>query len=75
MLKQEENGFNIRDYSPAAFGRLCVETNVEMNLKKTNKPAAFGRLCVETLYNANGKSARLPAAFGRLCVETSHRSS
>ena len=35
--------------SPAAFGRLCVETLIE-NAGITNKPApaAFGRLCVET---------------------------
>ena len=33
---------------PAAFRRLCVETQIEKSKKKINKPAAFRRLCVET---------------------------
>ena len=33
---------------PAAFGRLCVETDVCDKSKNNAMPAAFGRLCVET---------------------------
>ena len=32
----------------AAFGRLCVETEVERKAKEMGVAAAFGRLCVET---------------------------
>ena len=34
--------------NPAAFGRLCVETNNQARFWINNEPAAFGRLCVET---------------------------
>mgnify|MGYP001673147365 CR=1 FL=1 len=35
--------------SPAAFGRLCVETrSVKRKPYAPKRPAAFGRLCVET---------------------------
>ena len=33
---------------PAAFGRLCVETNWKKHPYVSVRPAAFGRLCVET---------------------------
>ena len=33
---------------PAAFRRLCVETNLSRNNKKLDLTAAFRRLCVET---------------------------
>ena len=33
---------------PAAFGRLCVETNSATMYATKTTPAAFGRLCVET---------------------------
>ena len=35
--------------SPAALGRLCVETLGHFIPYLTDMPAAFGRLCVETL--------------------------
>ena len=35
-------------YSPAAFRRLCVETQTMQNLSQMLDPAAFRRLCVET---------------------------
>ena len=57
---------------PAAFGRLCVETEVEKKAKEMGVPAAFGRLCVETDGFFRGFIAD-PAAFGRLCVETVFR--
>ena len=34
--------------SPAAFGRLCVETITPPRVICGEVPAAFGRLCVET---------------------------
>ena len=36
---------------PAAFGRLCVETDVNPDKGRQTLPAAFGRLCVETSTN------------------------
>ena len=56
--------------SPAAFGRLCVETVIKTNISKNIIPAAFGRLCVETPRGRRAGNKSLPAAFGRLCVET-----
>ena len=55
---------------PAAFGRLCVETDWIQGVIDTGRPAAFGRLCVETVIWALAAAALSPAAFGRLCVET-----
>ena len=40
--------------APAAFGRLCVETDYRIELKRKNRPAAFGRLCVETVSRTRG---------------------
>ena len=34
--------------TPAAFGRLCVETGLRAHIVIVEKAAAFGRLCVET---------------------------
>ena len=55
---------------PAAFGRLCVETDDVAAKYRFENPAAFGRLCVETMLKSWILSTALPAAFGRLCVET-----
>ena len=55
---------------PAAFGRLCVETNDSGYPIELRQPAAFGRLCVETICLRCKDDKSLPAAFGRLCVET-----
>ena len=35
--------------TPAAFGRLCVETWFGWKSRQYRVPAAFGRLCVETI--------------------------
>ena len=56
--------------TPAAFGRLCVETPSHSAAAPIFSPAAFGRLCVETDSALGLEGAALPAAFGRLCVET-----
>ena len=51
---------------PAAFGRLCVETDQVSAESLMEVPAAFGRLCVETensVYIMNERGAsRLRAA-------------
>ena len=56
--------------TPAAFGRLCVETVGQQLASREDRPAAFGRLCVETGGGGGGGQDSEPAAFGRLCVET-----
>ena len=55
---------------PAAFGRLCVETERTRKTAPNQPPAAFGRLCVETIRLMCPHFGICPAAFGRLCVET-----
>ena len=55
----------------AAFGRLCVETFLNLQSKPLARAAAFGRLCVETELSEiaiNGDVAA--AASARLSVET-----
>ena len=56
--------------APAAFGRLCVETDKKGRALIRFGPAAFGRLCVETQLPCVVVYIDGPAAFGRLCVET-----
>ena len=36
---------------PAAFRRLCVETDPVAMYNNSNVPAAFRRLCVETVFD------------------------
>ena len=70
MLKLTYNNYKKASAVAAAFGRLCVETTIEMTMRYAHFAAAFGRLCVETdafwliIYPS------MAAAFGRLCVET-----
>ena len=49
--------------NPAAFGRLCVETQSKGIIMVDAQPAAFGRLCVETIQGKGGigKSAQPPS--------------
>ena len=49
VLKPEAAIIRVAGNQPAAFGRLCVETNCWAYSLIQNDPAAFGRLCVETL--------------------------
>ena len=58
------------DFEPAAFRRLCVETNHRHHCFIPDRPAAFRRLCVETAPPSAKVEIREPAAFRRLCVET-----
>ena len=55
---------------PAAFRRLCVETNYGIGGYSDGHPAAFRRLCVETRSWSATVELLTPAAFRRLCVET-----
>ena len=48
MLKRWQQYLIPLGYEPAAFGRLCVETEVAAAQGISKEPAAFGRLCVET---------------------------
>ena len=59
---------------PAAFRRLCVETNRGIYNRVFIRPAAFRRLCVETINIPEEGKGYDPAAFRRLCVETANHS-
>ena len=48
VLKQHYIAEIDRTLKPAAFRRLCVETNFKISPIPTPNPAAFRRLCVET---------------------------
>ena len=72
-MKPPFNGTKEDVLDPAAFGRLCVETNIHCRTISSTAPAAFGRLCVETKSIKSIDLKVLPAAFGRLCVETTSR--
>ena len=48
MLKRWLLGFFVASIGPAAFRRLCVETQQKRASMRLRKPAAFRRLCVET---------------------------
>ena len=60
----------LRLVEPAAFRRLCVETETAGDYKGVKNPAAFRRLCVETEMKEVDFAGMVPAAFRRLCVET-----
>ena len=65
-MKQRKIKETIKMGGPAAFRRLCVETQeVELRVKRTG-PAAFRRLCVETRIESKirleAKPSRLQAA-------------
>ena len=49
MLKRRRFLIASRRHKPAAFRRLCVETQELINKIASGEPAAFRRLCVETL--------------------------
>ena len=56
---------------PAAFGRLCVETETKISLDcgSVDQPPSGG--CVlKLMLNERCIKNEWPAAFGRLCVET-----
>ena len=49
MLKHVHRHSGVDIILPAAFGRLCVETEDALYGRVHFGPAAFGRLCVETI--------------------------
>ena len=49
VLKQNIGTASVVLVFPAAFRRLCVETDDLIHVFLTEKPAAFRRLCVETV--------------------------
>ena len=53
MLKHSYKLCVLRFDFPAAFGRLCVETELMTEWLHNGEPAAFGRLCVETRFFSN----------------------
>ena len=70
-MKLKGTQFALCIEQPAAFGRLCVETQPTETYGGLHAtPAAFGRLCVETKNERAPIEVSIPAAFGRLCVET-----
>ena len=69
-MKQYNRRLMIDIDGPAAFRRLCVETQIGLNPYLIGDPAAFRRLCVETAALKVRGASSAPAAFRRLCVET-----
>ena len=71
MLKRQSRRPKTRRQRPAAFRRLCVETQeAHQGRLGLRHPAAFRRLCVETWAIRCIRVIKIPAAFRRLCVET-----
>ena len=71
VLKQDNTEISETKDAPAAFRRLCVETECwYLNTPTVPMPAAFRRLCVETVMRCGRGGLSVPAAFRRLCVET-----
>ena len=70
VLKLVHQAANQAATAPAAFRRLCVETNPRPLSQCETAPAAFRRLCVETMASTDHSPLSWPAAFRRLCVET-----
>ena len=63
VLKQRFIGADGHKEDPAAFRRLCVETNAVLTACCGSRPAAFRRLCVETrlAYAQNGGIVQPPS--------------
>ena len=55
---------------PAAFGRLCVETEAINWLRWISNQPPSGGCVLKLLLLYHRAEFYLPAAFGRLCVET-----
>ena len=72
MLKQEVAANQAGRAVPAAFGRLCVETNKWQSCTKRDRRQPPSGGCVLKLERMGlDAESIVPAAFGRLCVETS----
>ena len=71
MLKQYRRPTDGKSDTPAAFGRLCVETMrgaISRNISNCQPPSGGCVLKQPNPYNPYCQPQ--PAAFGRLCVET-----
>ena len=70
MLKRVEVVMQIKNHTPAAFRRLCVETTpTSPILYQTNQPP-LGGCVLKRLGHIRKEATDKPAAFRRLCVET-----
>ena len=61
MLKLRPLANTYRLLMPAAFRRLCVETEESVNEVIEEAPAAFRRLCVETTLRVLVRSKTAPS--------------
>ena len=55
---------------PAAFGRLCVETDAVVEVEQVMVQPPSGGCVLKPRLGQPHMHQRQPAAFGRLCVET-----
>ena len=62
---------NKRSCLPAAFGRLCVETDAVIEATKLANQPPSGGCVLKHGWQYQYRRYPHPAAFGRLCVETS----
>ena len=68
VLKHFRRPFTLIISKPAAFGRLCVETEEVAEMMAALSPAAFGRLCVETGHAVDwGKGVRASRLRAAVC--------
>ena len=73
MLKQLRRSYGKIKLGPAAFRRLCVETEFYvLNCVEKNQPPSGGCVLKQNRLDFGEQSIQ-PAAFRRLCVETSSR--
>ncbi len=56
--------------SPAAFGRLCVETTLPEKIHVYDNQPPSGGCVLKLILMLRYLMTYFPAAFGRLCVET-----
>ena len=70
MLKQNADGsFNFKGI-PAAFRRLCVETDVDVLIQRAVDQPPLGGCVLKLNHISSRVGVISPAAFRRLCVET-----
>ena len=71
MLKHIVGIRQAQEVNPAAFGRLCVETEMQKSMEKAFDQPPSGGCVLKPRNLARLCGVAAPAAFGRLCVETS----
>ena len=70
MLKRDYGEYPSSRERPAAFGRLCVETESHFQADGVFEQPPSGGCVLKQIFNLLQAVALRPAAFGRLCVET-----